>query len=62
VRVLAFLNIATRGMLEAESEQTLADLKPELAASLAKDFPDIIVGIKSAHYWPRQPWDALHTP
>jgi dihydroorotase len=60
VRILALLNIASSGMLDAESEQTLADMNPGIAASLVKAFPDILVGIKSAHYWTHKPWDELH--
>ena len=60
VRILAFLNIAKRGMVNADSEQLLADLNPQLTASLAQAFPETIVGIKSAHYWTRDPWDSLH--
>lgn len=62
VRILAFLNIALDGMVDATSEQQLSDLNPALAASLARDFSDIAVGIKSAHYWTSQPWDADHLP
>jgi dihydroorotase len=62
VRILAFLNIACKGMVDAESEQTVNDLNSEIAASLAQAFPEIIVGIKTAHYWTRLPWDADHLP
>lgn len=62
VRILAFLNIARSGMVDAESEQSMSDMDPEIAASLARAFPEIIVGIKSAHYWTSQPWDAQHVP
>ena len=62
VRILAFINIACCGMVDAESEQRAIDLNPNIAASLALAYPDIIVGIKSAHYWTNQPWDAAHTP
>lgn len=60
VRILAFLNIARSGMVDADSEQHLPDLNPQVAASLALAFPETIVGIKSAHYWTRKPWDAQH--
>lgn len=62
VRVLAFLNIARRGMVNHESEQDPAEMEPKIAASLAQAFSDIIVGIKTAHYWTSQPWDSIHTP
>jgi dihydroorotase len=25
-------------------------------------YPDILVGVKAAHYWTNKPWDALHPP
>ncbi|MGE5222066.1 MAG: hypothetical protein ACM3PY_06495, partial [Omnitrophica WOR_2 bacterium] len=60
VRILAFVNIACAGMVDAESEQTLSDLDPRMAASLAQAFPDLVVGIKTAHYWTSKPWDDEH--
>ena len=60
VRILAFLNIARSGMVDTSSEQVVADMDPHIAASLARAFPEKIVGIKSAHYWTRLPWDAAH--
>ena len=62
VRVLAFLNIAQRGMVDHESEQNPAEMDPKIAASLARAFPDIIVGIKTAHYWTSLAWDSVHAP
>ena len=62
VRILAFINIACSGMVDADSEQRAIDLNPSITASLALAYPDIIVGIKSAHYWTSQPWDAAHAP
>ena len=62
VRILAFLNIANNGMIDGNSEHTVADMTPEVVASLVQAYPDIIVGIKTAHYWTNKPWDALHPP
>lgn len=62
VRILAFLNIACGGMIASESEQTVADMHPGVAAGLAQTFPGLIVGIKTAHYWTSEPWDADHPP
>ena len=62
VRILAFINIACCGMVDADSEQRAIDLNPNITASLALAFPDIIVGIKSAHYWTHLPWDEVHYP
>lgn len=62
LRVLAFLNIAQGGMVNLESEQTPSDFHPKVAAALAQTFPELIVGIKAAHYWGFQPFDAEHPP
>jgi dihydroorotase len=51
-RVLAFLNIVGNGMLGRFEEQDTSDMNPQQAAYMInKLFPEIIVGIKSAHYW-----------
>jgi dihydroorotase len=62
VRVLAFINIAKGGMVDAESEQNVADLQPEMAAAVARAYPETILGIKTAHYWTSKPWDNAHSP
>lgn len=62
VRVLALLNIASSGMVDAESEQVEAEMQPAIVASIARAFPETVVGIKSAHYWTRDPWDTAHRP
>jgi len=36
--------------------------KYELAASIVLAYPETCVGIKTAHYWTYQPWDAAHSP
>jgi len=61
-RILAFINIADRGMLVKESEQNLKELNPKVAAAVAEEYSDVIVGIKTAHYWTTKPWDADHPP
>jgi dihydroorotase len=51
-RILAFLNIVGVGMLGRFEEQDVNDMNPEQAAYMVtRLFPDILVGIKSAHYW-----------
>jgi dihydroorotase len=51
-RILAFLNIVGVGMTGRFEEQDINDMNPEMAAYMVtRLFPDIIVGIKSAHYW-----------
>jgi len=59
-RVLAFINIAHAGMGDDEQDPTQCDAQK--AADVVKAHPDIAVGIKTAHYWTRQPWDDVHTP
>ena len=61
VRVLAFLNIVADGM-NGGLEQTVDQMDPQLCAQTIKKFADIIVGVKTAHYWTEKPWDALHEP
>ncbi len=61
VRVLAFLNIVADGM-NGGLEQTVDQMDAQLCAATIKKYRDIIVGVKTAHYWTSQPWDAEHTP
>ncbi|MEI6048494.1 MAG: amidohydrolase/deacetylase family metallohydrolase [Bacteroidota bacterium] len=49
-RVLALLNIAGEGMRGGPFEQTTKDMSARRAAEVAKNYPDIIVGFKLAHY------------
>jgi dihydroorotase len=49
-RVLAFLNIVGSGMRGAKYENNLADMEAAPAAEMAKRYPGVIVGIKTAHY------------
>ena len=49
-RVLAFLNIVGNGMRGGAFEQDLADMVAAPAAAMARRHPDVIVGIKTAHY------------
>jgi len=51
-RILAFLNIVGSGMFGRFEEQDVADMNPVMAAYMINRlFPEILVGIKSAHYW-----------
>ena len=51
-RVLALLNIVGTGMTGRFEEQDVTDMNPVQTAYMIKRlFPDIIVGIKAAHYW-----------
>lgn len=49
-RVLAWLNIVGRGMGGRPHEQSADDMDPVTTASLARQFPETIIGIKTAHY------------
>src|SRR5947208_9115893 len=49
-RVLAFLNIVGNGMRGGAYEQDLADMEAAPAAEMARRYPGLIVGIKTAHY------------
>jgi dihydroorotase len=51
-RVLALLNIVGTGMVGRFEEQDVTDMNPVMTAHMIKQlFPNIIVGIKAAHYW-----------
>jgi len=51
-RVLALLNIVGNGMVGRYEEQDTTDMNPQQTAYMIKRlFPEIIVGIKAAHYW-----------
>jgi dihydroorotase len=57
-RVLALLNIVGKGMGGDPIEQNLDDMDPAATAKVMKQFPETIVGVKSAHY--RGPeWDPV---
>lgn len=60
IRMFAYVNISAPGM--GEAEQTVANLDPKKAASAAKEHSDVVVGIKTAHYWTREPFDTDHPP
>src|SRR6266700_3789410 len=61
VRVLAFLNIVANGM-SGGLEQSLDQMDSNLCADTIKKYPDLIVGVKTAHYWTKEAWDAEHVP
>jgi dihydroorotase len=51
-RVLALLNIAGTGMSSRFEEQDVTDMNPEMTAyMITRLYPEILVGIKSAHFW-----------
>jgi dihydroorotase len=61
VRVLAFLNIVANGM-NGGLEQTVDQMDVKRCAETINKYPDLIVGVKTAHYWTEAPWDGEHTP
>jgi len=61
VRVLAFLNIVANGM-NGGLEQSLDEMDVNLCVDTIKKYRDVIVGVKTAHYWTGAPWDGEHVP
>jgi dihydroorotase len=61
IRVLAFLNIVADGM-NGGLEQTVDQMNPKLCAETIEKNRDLIVGVKTAHYWTGKPWDGEHQP
>lgn len=61
-RILSFINIAADGMIHLDREQEPANFQPSVTADAAKTFGDVVVGIKSAHYWVGIPFDEKHRP
>jgi len=60
-RIFAYVNIVDLGML-GDFEQDVQTMDPELCAATVMMYPDICVGVKTAHYWTQLPWDAEHPP
>ena len=60
-RIFAFINIVKSGML-GPFEQDINEMDAALAASIVLAYPEDCVGIKTAHYWVQQPFDAAHPP
>src|SRR5689334_5090341 len=49
-RVLAFINIVGNGMRGGKYEQDLADMEATPTAEMARRFPGLIIGVKTAHF------------
>src|SRR6478672_9932164 len=49
-RILAFINIVGNGMRGGKFEQDLNDMEAKPTADMAKKYPGLIIGIKTAHY------------
>jgi dihydroorotase len=65
VRVLSWLNIVENGMFSG-LEQDPDNMSPKRCAQIINEFPNLIVGIKTAHYGtglnvnsPRTPWAGI---
>ena len=54
IRVLAYVNIIGSGM-GGEWEHDVREMRPALAAAMADEHRDVVVGIKTAHYWANRP-------
>jgi dihydroorotase len=61
IRVLSYVNIVGSGM-GGEWEHDAHEMRPALAAAMADEHRDVVVGIKTAHYWANRPFDELHPP
>lgn len=59
-RILALVNISRPGM--GDAEQVISNLDAEAAAEAALAHRDVVVGIKTAHFWTKLPFDAAHPP
>ncbi len=59
-RILAYVNISKPGM--GTPEQTINNFDVDAAGGSAKEHQDVVVGIKTAHYWTSKPFDDNHPP
>jgi dihydroorotase len=57
-RLLAFLNIVGAGMYGPKVENDVGEMDPEAAARMVAKYPNLIVGIKTAHFEPPS-WEAV---
>jgi dihydroorotase len=64
MRILAFINISAPGMDMNEHDPLTFKIPPLMSGreGIHAKYPGTIVGIKSAHYGPRVPYDSIHTP
>lgn len=61
IRVLSFINIVGKGM-GGDWEHEASEMDAARAAEAARRHADVVVGIKTAHYWARKPFDDAHLP
>jgi dihydroorotase len=57
-RILAYVNISKPGM--GAPEQTISNFDVDAAGGAASEHADVVVGIKTAHYWTSHPFDDDH--
>ncbi len=57
-RILAWLNIVGAGMYGPEVENDVAQMDAAACAAMVNKYPDLIVGVKTAHFQPPT-WDAV---
>lgn len=57
-RILSLLNIVGHGMGGSKIENNVEDMNAEATARVAKQYPGVVVGIKTAHYMPPD-WTAV---
>lgn len=66
IRILSYVNIVGQGMgsggLGGAWEHDAWEMRPKLAAAMAMEYADVVVGIKTAHYWAMRPFDDQHLP
>ncbi|MCC6793086.1 MAG: amidohydrolase/deacetylase family metallohydrolase [Thermomicrobiales bacterium] len=66
IRILSYVNIVGQGMgsggLGGAWEHEAHEMRPKLAAAVAEEYADVVVGIKTAHYWAMRPFDDEHLP
>ena len=60
-RTFALINVSYTGM-KGGGEQDPSTFNVQAMVDTAKEFPDIITGFKTAHYWGGRPYDKVHTP
>lgn len=59
LRVLSYVNIVGSGM-GGEWEHEAGEMNPKFCAATASMHNDVVVGIKTAHYWAKRRFDATH--
>lgn len=61
IRVLSYVNIVGSGMGGAW-EHEAEEMNPKLCADTALMHSDVVVGVKTAHYWAKRRFDEQHQP